>query len=453
MKGFAHIGVVVVIVVALLGVGYVAFTVRPESPVQLPSPTQSSQTVSLEQIAALEPPAVYTIEYKDAVTGRKLFTMYKDHDKVRHDRALDTAGQIQQQLFSIGGREYICDRPTIDASWTCFESSEDISMVFAFPENKGEAMNLARGGTNTNYKGFIGTRRVVSVDAPCFASEWRSEAVQGKPLETVTLCYHPDVFLKLVDQSVLGNRNIVAEHISLDPIPPRIFAFPDPAFTPHGRTTPLVDVSNWKTYRNDEAGLEFRYPAAINGKTVTPIVQSINPRDALALGLYSSSIPFAPPYPPEYGIRGAPSLHNVLGVQVVDLKRPPHYFSTGHFGGFEYDSGRDRWRETDGEGGYVRELTWDSFLTAVSAKPFGRDIFLVTATSPAGGGDYINDPRTRYYYLMNREQKKYAVVQHFAFADASPTAVQDSIRAQFNAEADTVSDIARQMLDTITFLP
>ena len=152
MKGFAHIGVVVAVVIALLGVGYVAFMVRPEAPVQLPSPTQSSQTPSLEQIVALESPAVYTVEYKNGTTGQKLFTIYKDHDKVRYDRVLDAASQTQRQLFFIGGKEYICDQTGVNAPWTCFASSEDLSMVFSFAENRNEAVNFSRPTARSNLR-------------------------------------------------------------------------------------------------------------------------------------------------------------------------------------------------------------------------------------------------------------------------------------------------------------
>ena len=257
-KGFVHIGVIVAIAIALLGVGYVVVTrelnllsLQPQPPVPLP------EAVSLEEIAELEPPPVYTATYESASAGTSQWemTIYKDHDKVRIDRSYPGPSD---RIYLLDGRAYDCDMRD-GVTWTCWSSDElqHTLNAFTYAEDKRVLEEIQRPSFG-EYKGFVGRRNVAGVDAVCFANESRlprgavgfipdpgcNEAVPPRgarcfpptfPEETRTRtqCFHPTSFLRLLDQTVISDTSdprmdssIVATQLSFDPIPPEVFRLP-----------------------------------------------------------------------------------------------------------------------------------------------------------------------------------------------------------------------------------
>lgn len=130
--------------------------------------------------------------------------------------------------------------------------------------------------------------------------------------------------------------------------------------------TPKDETANWKTYRNENLGFEFKYPAQINGKPVS-IVERKDYKDFL---LFQSKIPYGSPtegkggeleqsyftnqitfsahklsdfaYPEPQGKIYAPTL--TVGVDL------------GGQGGYIYEPSKNRWHSREN---LQQELTWE----------------------------------------------------------------------------------------------
>lgn len=258
-NGFANIAILVIVLLAAAGVGYVIMTRDSGEPPVWPSPTPSSQTASLEQIAALAPPPVYTVIFESSPTGVSQWemTIYKDHDKVRIDRKYPGPSD---RIYLLNGQAYDCDTRDGGITWEWCGPSDELQhtlYVFTNAEDKRIAEEMQKPYYG-EYKGFVGRRIIAGVDAVCFANESRlpriavgfipdqgcGEAVPPRnarcspptmPEETRTrtLCFHPAAFLRLLDQTGIVDTadsrmdsSIVATQVSFDPIPPETFRLP-----------------------------------------------------------------------------------------------------------------------------------------------------------------------------------------------------------------------------------
>lgn len=468
MKGFAHVGVIVAIALALLGVGYVAFVARaPERP---PAEPTSGAAPSFQDVLALDIPQTYSITYHHSWLQKigelnegfeSDFTIYKDKESVRIDR--NTNGILGRQYF-VSGKGYACEKIESPQEWACHLNDElqSFAGVFDFAENKQNASYFGESFSGVQFRGFTERKNIAGVESVCFTSERRASAVEGSPLETITKCFHPDLFIKLSDSSALENdsvtmkKTIVATRVSFDPIPEEIFRLPS--------DKKENGVVPWKTYRNEEYGIEFRYPERISGKTVTPTALMQTRRGWLSLNLYTSSMPYAPSYPSEMNLPGeAPSLRNFLSISVVDLRQYP-YLRIGEDMGYEYDTVRKRWIRQILAGPNGPPVTWDQFFEQINSFfstsrnnrfpiPVSKGVFAFWTDNPGAGGDFFTDPNTRYYYLIHEGLEKYIILGHFAVTDVSTFTPSSSLRTQFETEANLVSEITKEILKTIRFLP
>lgn len=130
--------------------------------------------------------------------------------------------------------------------------------------------------------------------------------------------------------------------------------------------TPVDETANWKTYRNESLGFEFKYPAQVNGKPVS-IVERKDYKDFL---LFQSKIPYGSPTGGKGGEPEQPYFTNQINFSAhkfSDFTYPEPqgkiYAPTltvrvdlGGQGGYIYDPSKNRWHSREN---LQQELTWE----------------------------------------------------------------------------------------------
>ncbi|MEK7542859.1 MAG: hypothetical protein AAB503_00945 [Patescibacteria group bacterium] len=192
--------------------------------------------------------------------------------------------------------------------------------------------------------------------------------------------------------------------------------------------TPLTnETANWKTYRNDSFGVEFKYPLAINGKTVSTVER----KDRKDFLMFSSQIP-----------------SNQISFSITDLKNSDSVVAVGvdlgGSGGRIYNASGRKWLSRDDSS---TTYTWNEMFDYFK-KSASPELETIQSTSGQTAFSYAGsayEDRWEGFRIFETNRLLYLNFLHsIGYADSS-------IKPEADKENRAIQDALKGIMKTVRF--